>query len=72
MTELLKVGDEFDWGNKMGDNEGRTTVVKILTVEEAREYKLGENQVMWEGRNMLDNPNNKGKFETDKVYVFES
>lgn len=72
MAELLKVGQEFDWGVDQGDNSGKMTVVRILSAEEAKKYKLGQNQVMWTGENMLDNPNNEGKFEKNKVYVFES
>ena len=72
MAEYLNIGDEFDWGVNQGDNDGKMTVVNIISIDDAKNYKLGENQVMWTGENMLDNPKNDGKFEKDKVYVFES
>ena len=72
MVEKISVGGEFYWGAETGDNFGNATIVRILTVEEAKKYELGVNQCMWTGKNMLDNPENEGKFEKDKVYVFET
>jgi hypothetical protein len=77
-TELLKVNDSVD----MLPSDPNTTekrayiIVRIFNADgkdmEALANSLRDNQCFLTGKNLLNDPLLKGKFDPKKVYVFET